>query len=467
MANRRLLGVCGWLGAIALLAATLALASNPILPKPATLLARIAELSQGPLWGDLTLTVLRSVAAFVIALCLGIAWAAVFPPRHARSLLAAPSLLLLQAAPVILWIVPLVLLLGTGNSAPIAASVFVVMPLIAFEFRAAFEMTSRERREFWRHYVPYYPRRVALRLYHEWRPHLASATGMGLLMSFKASVIAEWFAARDGIGRQLQQAFVVVDTASFLAYALAFLVAALALTALAQASVQHIGVVRTFFVNLQPSIAGRQQADVLRLENIGHSFGRRRILQALDLHLRPGEIVILTGASGSGKSTLARIAAGLLKPQTGQVIAPLRGICYVFQSDVLFPRESVAENAGFHLPPGNTAEAARAIALVGLEADLFAGNLSGGMRRRLALARGLATPATFLLLDEPFAGLDAGAVRQLLQVIADAARGGRGILLITHNVTNEMRAFADSTLAIVSGALQPVDVQAKPGAENR
>lgn len=455
MQRRLILTFAGWLVAVAVLGCSLAVFSNPILPAPGLLLQKMAALLYGPLWPDLALTVVRSVTAFVIALFLGIGWAAVFPPRSARSQLAAPSLMLLQAAPVILWIVPLVLLLGTGNAAPVAASVLVVLPLIAFEFRAAFELTSRDRREFWRHYIPYYPRRVALRLFYEWRPHLAAATGMGLLMSFKASVIAEWFAARDGIGRQLQQSFVVVDTAAFLAYALAFLFAALAVTAVAQAAIQRVGFVRKLFASHSLPKPGAAQADFLRLGNIGVRLGRRAILTGVELELRPGEIVLLTGASGSGKSTLARVAVRLLRPTEGRVVAPADSVCLVFQPDFLFPHETVFDNAAFHLPPGGKVAAERALRQVGLEGDLVAGNLSGGMRRRLALARGLATSAKFLLLDEPFSGLDAASVVQLLQVIRAEALAGRGILLITHHVTVEMKAMATATLAIANGELRP------------
>ena len=452
MQRRLLFTFFGWLAALTVLTLSLLLFSNPILPAPTVLFARIGELLLGPLWSDLVLTVLRSVVAFLIALFFGIGWAAVFPPRSARAFVAGPSLLLLQAAPVILWIVPLVLLIGTGNAAPIAAAVFVVLPLIAFEFRAAFEMTSRDRREFWRHYVPYYPRRLVLRLYHEWRPHLAAATGMGLLMSFKASVIAEWFAAKEGIGRQLQQSFVVVDTASFLAYALAFLFAALWVTSVAQAAVQRIGFVRSLFVAERQSRAG--EADVLQLTNISVKLGRRLVLCEVELELQPGELLILTGASGSGKSTLARVAAGLLKPQKGNVMAPANSVCLVFQSDFLFPQETVAENVSLHIFPDEHGAAERAIHLVGLEGQMVAGNLSGGMRRRLALARGLCSTARFLLLDEPFSGLDAQASSDLLQVLLAEAKAGRGILLITHHLSPQMRAVARGVYTVEGGRLR-------------
>jgi NitT/TauT family transport system ATP-binding protein len=450
-----ILTLAGWLVVLTALGLSLTIFSNPILPAPGLLLQKLTDLARGPLWPDLALTLLRSVTAFVIALCLGIGWAAVFPPRSARSQLVAPALLLLQAAPVILWIVPLVLLLGTGNTAPIAASVLVVLPLIAFEFRAAFELTSRDRREFWRHYVPYYPQRVALRLCYEWRPHLATATGMGLLMSFKSSAIAEWFAAKNGIGRQLQQSFVLVDTASFLSYALAFLIAALAVTTFAQAAIQRADFLSVLFSEHRAHKRGASQSDLLRLENIGLRFGRRTILTGVQLELRPGEIVLLTGASGSGKSTLARVAAGLIKPTAGRVVGSADSACLVFQSDFLFPRETVFDNAAFHLGRAEKNAAERALRLVGLESHLVAGNLSGGMRRRLALSRALATSAKFLLLDEPFSGLDAEAVRQLLQVIRAEAEAGRGILLITHHLTQKMREAAQKIFVLHEGKLCP------------
>ena len=194
-------------------------------------------------------------------------------------------------------------------------------------------------------------------------------------------------------------------------------------------------------------------ASRVELREIGLSYADRQVLHAVDLSVRPGELVSILGPSGSGKSTLLRIIAGLQKPTSGRVLVdgeavggPRPDVALAFQDPCLLPWLSVDRNVAFGLgfarQPHLTRAARRervnaALAEVGLEhARHYAPRqLSGGMAQRVALARCLARQPRTLLLDEPFGALDevtrADMQRLLLQVVRDT---GAATVLVTHDI---------------------------------
>lgn len=155
---------------------------------------------------------------------------------------------------------------------------------------------------------------------------------------------------------------------------------------------------------------------MIAFEHVSKSFGATRVLDGMTLDLADRGITCLLGASGCGKSTALRIAAGLAAPDAGEVrIAP--GTCgVVFQDARLLPWLTTEENLSLALPaqrrkaeaPALTARALRDVALEPEEvARLFPRELSGGMAQRAGIARALLRRPRFLMLDEPFASLDA------------------------------------------------------------
>jgi len=167
------------------------------------------------------------------------------------------------------------------------------------------------------------------------------------------------------------------------------------------------------------------------VENISKTFGNYQALSQVNLEIKNGSLVGLLGPSGSGKSTLLRILAGLEIPDSGRIWLegqdatnfPLqqREIGFVFQNYALFPHLTVAKNISFGLDIRNIEinlkkqRVQELLQLVQLEkfADRYPHQLSGGQRQRIALARALAVEPKVLLLDEPFAALDAKIRKQL------------------------------------------------------
>ncbi|MEU6561735.1 ABC transporter ATP-binding protein [Nocardia nova] len=159
----------------------------------------------------------------------------------------------------------------------------------------------------------------------------------------------------------------------------------------------------------------------LRLDRVELRYGGAPVLADLTLDIRAGEILVLTGASGCGKSTVLRALAGLLPPRAGQVLAddaevtgPSRDRAMVFQDNALLPWRTVRSNIELALklrgePRATRREQAeRWIEEVGLTGfgDYLPKSLSGGMRQRVQLARGLAGAPRAVLMDEPFGALD-------------------------------------------------------------
>ena len=154
---------------------------------------------------------------------------------------------------------------------------------------------------------------------------------------------------------------------------------------------------------------------MISVENITIRFGEKTVLDGLSLSVPAHGLTYLAGPSGRGKTTLLRVLAGLLVPETGRVELPGRPVL-LFQEDRLFPGRTARQQVEAVLPRHRRREADRWLELVELSdaADLLPGELSGGMARRLALARALAVEGDVLLLDEPFAGVDLPRAERIL-----------------------------------------------------
>ncbi|BAI73644.1 sulfonate/nitrate/taurine transport system ATP-binding protein (plasmid) [Azospirillum sp. B510] len=179
--------------------------------------------------------------------------------------------------------------------------------------------------------------------------------------------------------------------------------------------------------------------------------GAHPVFRSLALTARPGEFVALLGPSGCGKTTLLNLLSGFLPPDAGRItidgetVTPeMPALGYVFQSPQLFPWLDVLDNVRFGLRMAGRLrdaeqrdKAMAALALVGLEAAAgkFPHQLSGGMQQRVALARALVLEPRLLLMDEPFAALDA-ITRATLneELLRLCGRLGQTVLFITHDV---------------------------------
>lgn len=200
---------------------------------------------------------------------------------------------------------------------------------------------------------------------------------------------------------------------------------------------------------------------LLSLDRVSLALGGKPVLSEISFTLQRGEVLTILGPSGCGKTSLLRLISGLIRPDQGRVLLngqnpeAGRGSAMVFQSYRLLPWRTVLENITFALPNlSRSAAETRAremLRLVGLErvAEAWPKALSGGMQQRVALARALAVQPEILLMDEPFAALDAQA-RELMQaelLRLVQATGGPGVIFVTHSV-DEALCLGDRVLVL-------------------
>ncbi len=210
---------------------------------------------------------------------------------------------------------------------------------------------------------------------------------------------------------------------------------------------------------------------VLKAVGVAKSYNGRRVVNGIDVEIRGGEIVGLLGPNGAGKTTTFHMMVGLVQPEQGKVFlndedltsAPIykrarAGISYLPQESSVFRRLTVADNLFAILQTLDLSveeQKERAESLMGMLgisqlADHKAFTLSGGERRRVEIARALVLSPYFLLLDEPFTGVDPIAVAEIQKIVRRLVKSGIGILITDHNV-RETLGICDRAYIVADG----------------
>ena len=206
-------------------------------------------------------------------------------------------------------------------------------------------------------------------------------------------------------------------------------------------------------IHVAPSSTASSSAVVVT--NLRRAYGKRVVIENLNLRIERGEFVVLLGESGCGKTTLLRALAGLDPIDGGRIVAPRRP-AVVFQEHRLLPWDSLWRNVSLGLQaPDARQRAAAALSEVGLaeRLDDWPRNLSGGQAQRVALARALVQEPELLLLDEPFAALDALTRIRMHTLVRELVAAHRpGVLLVTHDV-DEAIVLADRIMVMREGRI--------------
>ncbi|MEQ9693598.1 ATP-binding cassette domain-containing protein [Shimia sp. SDUM112013] len=216
---------------------------------------------------------------------------------------------------------------------------------------------------------------------------------------------------------------------------------------------------------------------MITFENVHKTFGSKHVLRGVNLHVPKGESMVIIGGSGTGKSVTLKCVLGLITPDQGTITvdgkdatkgdrdAFLARFGMLFQGGALFDSLTVWQNVAFRLLRGSLKrpkQEARDIAIeklrrVGLTpdvADLFPSELSGGMQKRVGLARAIAAEPEIIFFDEPTTGLDpimAGVINDLIREIV--VEMGATAMTITHDMTS-VRAIADKVAMLHDGVIQ-------------
>jgi lipopolysaccharide export system ATP-binding protein len=209
----------------------------------------------------------------------------------------------------------------------------------------------------------------------------------------------------------------------------------------------------------------------LSIKNLEKSYGGRKVVKKVALSVNSGKVIGLLGPNGAGKTTTFYMTVGMVKPDSGQVMLdaeditdlPMymrarKGLGYLPQEASIFRKMTVIQNVMAILetmPLGKAEQRTQAEALLeelGIAhlARQSANVLSGGERRRLEISRALATNPAFILLDEPFAGIDPLAVADIKKIIGHLKQRGIGILISDHNVRETLEA-CDEAFILADG----------------
>ena len=211
----------------------------------------------------------------------------------------------------------------------------------------------------------------------------------------------------------------------------------------------------------------------LRAENLIKSYKGRKVVKGISVEVNQGEIVGLLGPNGSGKTTSFYMIVGLIKPNGGKIFLDQKeitkypmykraqnGIGYLAQEASVFRKLSVEDNILSVLQLTNYSKKEQIEKMESLIEEFGLGHirknrgdlLSGGERRRTEIARALATDPHFILLDEPFAGVDPVAVEDIQRIVAKLVTKNIGILITDHNV-QETLAITDRTYLMFEGSI--------------
>lgn len=422
------------------------LAAGPI----ETVRALIREAVVVSFWQTVGVTLMKFLAGFLLALFLGILLGIISYRRPLVGELLAPLMLLAKAVPVASFVVILLIWWGAGRLS-MAISFLVALPIIYVNVREGLGSTDKKllemaevfRLPFWSRC--FYVYRPAL------RPFLEGTLETALSMGIKAGVAAEIIGIpKFSIGGELYLSKIYLDTAGVFAWTFVVIV----LSFLLEKAVLFLW---KRFCEWNPKTGAPVCKDMqhdgavldsLEFMDVCKSYREKAVLQHVNMKLKRDGIYCLMAPSGTGKTTLLRILAGLIKADEGRILTGRDepgqecgerkqqvpngyNVAMVFQEDRLLDDLSALRNVELVCDdPGKAALILEEL-LPEEDLDQQVKNLSGGMRRRVCIARALAAKSDILLLDEPFNGLDEQNRNRAIEVIL-RYRGHRLLLAATH-----------------------------------
>lgn len=447
--SRRILCVLVWIGLWQL--AAVLIHSSIIFSGPfETAKALLSLLPTWGFWESVFSSSLRIILGFLGAFFLAslIGTASFFLPSLCEFL--SPAVLLMKSIPVASFVILALIWIGSENLS-VFISFTVVFPMIyeaALSGLAGADSSLLEMADVF--HLPWLRRLKAIYL-PSLLPYLAGSCRTAIGMGIKSGVAAEVIGIpAHSIGEQLYTAKIYLETADLFAWTAVIIV----ITWLLEQSLLIL--LRIYFEKSaerqikNPAVTTdqitteklkhkfwRDRPGAIAVQNLYRSYEKQQVLSGVSLSIKPSEICCLMAPSGSGKTTLFRILLSLEKADRGSVSIPPR-LGAVFQENRLIEHLSPVENIRLVLPSASRAELCGYLITVLTELlpneslNRPVSTLSGGMKRRCALARALLSHSDALILDEPFSGLDVDTKRQTIAFIKKHQRG-RALLLSTHS----------------------------------
>ena len=418
--------------------------SPALVPYPADVLIKIPSLvAAGGIAGDMLITFSRSLSGFVIAFILGTAIGILSGSFLSLEKTFFVPVALLQGAPPMLWIIPVMLILGTEGFSPVAVVFLVCLPLVIINIQEGRKSISRNMFDMFRIYADSRMMKLKELILPSLSPYLKSILFLGMILALKSSIIGEWFGAKNGVGRKINEYFYTFDMVSFYATSFIFLLVTGIIAMLSKKvgdtfiPAKKISKISPSAYGVLPEHFGTNETS-MKMTDVSFSYGMKKILSNVDIEIGTGDIIVLTGDSGAGKTTFGKLSTGILKSHSGTVMLPSNP-GFLFQDDALLGYLDCYGNASLparwkkkHDTEKITRYFLEKCGLKNCE-NMFPDELSGGMKKRLAFARALILNPDFMVLDEPFNNLHKEARRDLWNLYFELF-ASRDIpsLIITH-----------------------------------
>lgn len=398
-----------------------------LLVTPSAVLRRLLSLWTDPeFYRVATASFLRIAAGFVLGFAVAVSLAVLSKRFAFLEELLAPVMRLIMAVPVASFVVLLLIWWG-ASFLSVAICVLVVLPNIYVSTLEGLKNVSPEKREMAEVFGMSGPDRFFYICRPTLKPFLESSMHISLGMSWKSGVAAEIIGTPDySVGEQIYLSKIYLDTAGVFAWTAVVILLSVLF---------ERGIVRltALFFAWQPRCRGnrrKMKKGGIVLEEVTKRFGEKTVWEKLSTGYEPDRIYYLTSPSGSGKTTLLRLIAGLEKPDEGGVRnRPDCGM--LFQEDRLCEEYSAVKNV--EMVTGDAEAARKALLLLLTEEDIDrpCAELSGGMKRRVALVRAMEAASGAVLLDEPYTGMDENT-RERARAYIRKKQQGRVILIATH-----------------------------------
>lgn len=272
-------------------------------------------------------------------------------------------------------------------------------------------------------------------------PYFIAGVSTSLGLAWKSGVAAEILGStQNSMGQQINDAKVYLDSEGKFAWTVVVIVLSIVFERLI---VWVLGRT-TLHIPIKASKSAEstlsQTRGYIKAKGISKAYKKKTVLKGVDIDILPSRVVAVRGVSGAGKTTLLMILAGLLRKDKGE-IEKQGGVSFLFQEDRLLPWLTVKENILFVNKQADTEKLLSLVSLSGTE-DMYPEELSGGMKRRLAIARTLAGKGDVVFLDEPFTGLDEELRLETAEKVFEYLKD-RAVAIVTHDSAEAERFATD------------------------
>lgn len=418
-----------------------------VIPSPLGTGRRILELMcTSEFWKITGSTVLRILAGYLCGILLGLFLAVATYMSKVLYALFKPIISIARATPVASLTV-IIIVWVTNQAVPLFIVGLMVFPIIWGNTFEGIRNTDKKLLEMSRSFSV----STFSRLLHIYVPSVypffiaGASTALGL--AWKSGIAAEILGSTQGsVGQQLNNAKVYLDSEGKFAWTVVVVLLSIIFERVVVWALKK----STLHLPVKAKGCGHKVANTavhkgfVAAENISKIYGNKVVLDNVNIRIEPSDVVAIRGASGTGKTTLLMILSGLMKADKGKVKLQ-GGVNFLFQEDRLLPWLTAKENILFVNPCADTQMLLELVSLQGAS-DMYPHELSGGMKRRLAIARTLAGKGNVVFLDEPFTGLDEELRQETARRVFEHIKG-RAVAIVTHD-SEEAQRFANREIFI-------------------